>query len=133
MKNTAKIVAAFALFFLAAPYLLNAVLTLVTPHRVLVLSPAAVHGKVTGSYVNRQHHLLYLDGDTETYYDFNAFVPDSASPDTRGLSQDEVTRLVLGAHLQIGDFISKEAHSNQLSVRRGASITRWVCLPPEDK
>ncbi len=116
-----------AVFLAIAPFILNGINRLFYPSRILITYTTSVAGRVTGSYVNRQHHLFYLDGNTGSYYDFNAFVPATAAPQSDTLSQDQVNALVLGAYLQIGDRVTKPANSTSLSIQRGDSITQWKC------
>jgi hypothetical protein len=117
------------LFYLVAPHLLRGTLALTTKPRIVVLYPTAVKGRITGSYVNRQYHLYYLDGDTKQYYDFNAF-GQPLTPAQEQLSQEEQNRLGLGQSLEAGDILSKAANSTILLVQRGDSTSRWFCSAP---
>ncbi|WP_156176458.1 hypothetical protein [Hymenobacter terrenus] len=130
-RKQRNIVAVFAVFYLVAPYLLKLRFWLFSKPRIEVSYATEVSGQITGSEMNRQYYLYYLDGNTETSYDFNAFVPDSASTHTGNLTQEEVNRLILGTQLQKGDYISKAAKSVALSVRRGNNTTQWHCSPVE--
>jgi hypothetical protein len=67
-------------FFLVAPHILNFTGSLTSKPRVLVEYPTAVQGRITGSEIKRQHHLYYLDGNTEQYYDFNGFAQPLPQP-----------------------------------------------------
>jgi hypothetical protein len=61
------------LFYLVAPSLLRGTLALTAKPLIVVRYSTAMKGRITGSYVNRQYYLCYLNGDTKQYYDFNAF------------------------------------------------------------
>lgn len=128
-KDWLKIGAFLLVFCAAAPYLLKLRFWLFSTPQVVVDWTMPLSGYITGSYVNRQHHSFYLDGNTKTYYDFNAFVPAAAYPQPDTLSQDDVNNLVLGAYLTDGDHVSKPARSNKLLVRRGNGSTQWLCPP----
>ena len=128
-KDWLKIVAVFAAFYLVAPYLLKLRFWLFNRSRIEVSYATAVSGQITSNEMNRQYYLYYLNGNTETSYDFNAFVPDSASTRTGKLTQEEVNGLILGTQLQKGDYIDKRANETNLSVRRGDNTTQWHCAP----
>jgi hypothetical protein len=120
------------LFYLVAPYLLRGTLALTSKPRIVVLYSTAVQGRITGSYVNRQYHLYYLDGDAKQYYDFNAF-GQTLTPTQEQLSQEEQNMLGLGQRLETGDIVSKAANSTTLLVQRGDSTSRWFCSTPEEE
>ena len=127
IKDILKLVAILVVFYLLAPYLLAGINKLFINPRVEVAYATRVVGHITASSMNRQYYLYTLDNDTKTSYDFNAFVPASASPRTGNLSQEEVNKLILGTQLCIGDYVSKAANSAELTVRRGESLTHWIC------
>jgi hypothetical protein len=129
VKDILKLLALAALFFALAPYLLNGVNRLRYPATVDISYATPVKGQVTGSRTNRQYTVNYLNGNEKSYYDFNSFVPDSISPDIDNLPQEEKNRLMLGAHLRKGDYVSKAANSTKLTVQRGNHLTYWVCSP----
>lgn len=113
-------------FLLIAPYLLRFTLALTTKPRIVVEYPTALQGRITGSYVNRQYHLYYLDGNTERYYDFNGF-GQPLTPIQERLPLEEQNTLGLGQRLETGDIVSKAANSTLLTVQRGDSTSRWFC------
>ncbi len=126
-KDVLKLLALAAVFFAVAPYLLNGINRLRYPGTTYVSYATALAGHISGGRTNRQYTLNYLDDNEKQYYDFNGFVPDSVAPEMVGLSQDDKNRLMLGAHLRQGDYVSKAANSTKLTVQRGNSITHWVC------
>lgn len=128
-KDILKLLALAVVFFAVAPYLLNSFNRLRYPTTTNVAYATPLQGHVTGSRTNRQYTLNYLDNNDKQPYDFNGFVPDSVAPDMVGLSQDDKNRLMLGAHLRKGDYVSKEANSTRLTVQRGGTTTHWVCPP----
>ena len=87
----------------------------------------ATDSQVTGSYMNRQYYVHYLDNNTKTYYDFNRFGPIVPLP--AGLSQEEINQRTLGHFLRQGDYVRKVTRSTILTVHRGDSTTQWVCSP----
>jgi hypothetical protein len=125
-KTVLVLLGIMMLFYLVAPYPLRGTRALTTKSRLVVLYPAAVQGRITGSYVNRQYHLYYLNGDTKQYYDFNAF-GQPLTPAQAQLSQEEQHTLGLGQRLETGDIVSKAANSTTLLVQRGDSTSRWFC------
>ena len=128
-KDILKLLAIAAVFFAVAPYLLNAINRLRYPATIDVAYATQIKGHITGSFTNRQYTLNYLDDNKKSYYDFNSFVPDSVSPNIDVLSQDEKNRLMLGAHLRKGDYVTKDVNSTKLTVQRGNTITNWICSP----
>ena len=131
LKTALVLLGVMIAFYLIAPYLLRGTLALTTKPRIVVVYPTAVHGRITGSYVNRQYHLYYLDGNTERYYDFNAF-GQPLTPAQERLTPEGQDRLGLGQHLETGDLVSKAANSTVLTVQRGDSTSRWFCSTPEE-
>lgn len=113
-------------FFLIAPYIPTFVGSTSDKPRIMVEYPTAVQGRITGSRVNRQYHLYYLDGNTEQDYDFNAFTQ-PLTPAQQLMDEDQQHTLGLGQRLQTGDIVSKAANSTELTVQRGDSISRWFC------
>jgi hypothetical protein len=132
-KSIIKIIGIIILFYFAAPYLLRAIFRFFHKPQVEVLYETPVAGYITGYYVNRQYYLYYLDGNEKTYYDFNAFAPSLSSPEAHkiGLTKQELDSPGLGAYLKKGDHVSKQAHSTDLTVKRGNEITHWVCSPKQ--
>jgi hypothetical protein len=131
VKSVLKLIGIIAVFYLAAPYLLRAIFWLFYKPQVEVVYETQVTGYITGYYVNRQYYLYYLDGNEKTYYDFNAFAPSLASPEIHksGLTKQEMDSPGLGAYLKKGDYVNKQAHSTDLTVKRGSEVTHWVCSP----
>jgi hypothetical protein len=113
-------------FFLIAPHIPTFVGSATNKPRIMVEYPTAVHGRITGSRVNRQYHLYYLDGNTGQDYDFNAFTQ-PLTPAQQQLDEEEQHTLGLGQQLEPGDIVSKAANSNVLTVQRGDSTSRWFC------
>jgi hypothetical protein len=128
-KDILRIILVLAVFFLVAPYLLRGMLSLFYSPQVVIRYKDAVKGQVTGIYRNRQHNSFYLNGSKSTYYDFNSFVPPGKLARIDSLPQDEINNLVLGAYLQEGDSVTKEANTTMLVVKRGSMITQWECSP----
>lgn len=128
-KNILKIILILVVFFLVAPYLLRGMLSLFYSPQLVIRYKDGVNGQVTGIYRNRQHNSFYLNGSKSTYYDFNSFVPPGKLERIDSLSQDKINTLVLGAYLQEGDSITKEANSRVLVVKRDNVITQWECSP----
>lgn len=126
VKDILKIIAILAVFYLLAPYLLAGINKLFISPRVEVSYATRVAGHITSISMNRQYYLYYLDNNNKTFYDFNAF-PASSSPHTGNLSQEEVNKLILGTQLRIGDYVSKDANSIALTVKRGSNVTHWIC------
>ena len=116
-------------FFLIAPHLPHFTQLFAKP-LVFVEYATAVQGRITGSEVNRQHYLYYLEGNTEQRYDFNAFTQ-PLTPAQQQLSQEEQNTLGLGQRLKTGDIVSKAANAILLTVQRGDSASRWFCSTPE--
>jgi hypothetical protein len=113
-------------FFLLAPHIPIFVGSVTNNPRIMVEYRIAVQGRVTGSRVNRQHHLYYLNGDTKRDYDFNAFTQ-PLTPAQQQMDEEAQHTLGLGQQLETGDSISKAANSTVLTVQRGDSISRWFC------
>ncbi|RZL07011.1 MAG: hypothetical protein EOO62_17815 [Hymenobacter sp.] len=116
-----KLATGVGMFFLVLPY----VVRLFSTPTVDVTQATAVAGEVTGSYMNRQYYVHYLNGDTKTYYDFNRFEP--AAPPPPGLTQEEKNRRALGPYLRQGDYVTKTANAATLVVRRAGQTTQWTC------
>lgn len=131
VKTGLLVVALFSAFFLLRPYLPRLSPFMPSKPQVVVKYATAVQGRVTGSDVNRQHHLYYLDGTTWQYYDFNAF-GQPLTPVQAQLSLEEQNMLGLGQRLKTGDSVSKSANSTLLTVQRGDSISRWFCATPQE-
>lgn len=68
-KDWLKALLFIALFYTVAPYLLDGINKIFSNSQVLINYTKSVSGRVTGSYVNRQYHFFYLDGDTKKLYD----------------------------------------------------------------
>lgn len=113
-------------FFLIAPHIPTFLGSVTNKPRIMVEYPTAVQGRITGSRVNRQYHLHYLDGNTEQDYDFNAFTQ-PLTPAQQQITEDEQHTLGLGQRLEMGDIVSKAANSTVLTVQRGDSTSRWFC------
>ena len=113
-------------FFLIAPHISTFLGSVTNKPRIMVEYPTAVQGRITGSRVNRQYHLYYLDGNTEQDYDFNAFTQ-PLTPAQQQITEDEQHTLGLGQRLETGDIVSKAANSTVLTVQRGDSTSRWFC------
>ena len=131
MKALLKLASSCALFYFLAPHLLSRINKLFINPTVQVSYPTAVNGRVTASAMNRQYSLYTLNDDTKTSYDFNVFVPATASPRTGNFSQEEVNQLLLGTQPRVGDYVTKAANSTGLTVQRGPVITHWICPPAE--
>lgn len=121
IKEIIRIVVILGLFFVGLPYLIK----LFSTPAIDVEYGTSVNGEVTGSKMNRQYYLHYLNGNEKTYYDFNRFMPADALPP--GLSQEEINRRALGTYLRKGDYIEKGNNTNTLSVRRAGQRSLWVC------
>ena len=125
------LVALVVVFFLLAPHLPNIWGTTADRSQINVEYATAVQGRIGGSYVSRQYHRYYLDGNPEQYYDFNGFTQ-PLTPAQRQLTEDEQNTLGLGRRLETGDIVSKAANSTLLTVQRDDSISRWFCATPEE-
>lgn len=125
-KAILQVLGIVVVFFLVAPYLLRGILTVTSKSRVVVRYQQAVRGRITGSEVNRQYYLYYLNGDTKQRYDFNSFER-PLTPAEQQLIPEEQDLLGLAHHLKIGDYVTKEANSATLMVQRGDSTSRWTC------
>ena len=101
-------------FFLIAPHIPHYTQLFAKP-QTNVEYATAVQGRVTGSEVNRQHHLYFLDGDTERLYDFNGFTQ-PLTPAQEQMSEERQHSLGLGQRLEPGDLVSKAANSTLLTV-----------------
>lgn len=113
-------------FLLIAPHIPTLVGSVTNKPRIMVEYPTAVQGRITGSRVNRQYHLYYLDGNTGQDYDFNAFTQPLTSAHQQ-MDEEEQHTLGLGQRLETGDIVSKVANSTVLTVQRGDSTSRWFC------
>ncbi|MDO7845311.1 hypothetical protein Q5H92_03005 [Hymenobacter sp. M29] len=91
--------------------------------RLEVATDTALKGRISGVFHVQKSHFFFLNGQTDTRYDFGAFAP---SPDQAPFQQDSSS---LNQYLHVGDSISKRAHSVELTVRRGQRLSRWVCPP----
>ena len=118
-------------FFLIAPHVPNIWGTLTDKSQINVEYLTAVRGRITGSEVSRQYHRYYLDGNTERYYDFNAFTQ-PLTPAQQQMDEVEQNTLGLGQRLKPGDIVSKAANSTLLTVQRDDSTSRWYCATPEE-
>ena len=117
-------------FFLVARYIPHFTQAFAKPQTNVEYS-TAVQGRITGSYVSRQYHRYYLDGNTERYYDFNAFTQ-PLTPAQKLMAEETQHSLGLGQQLEPGDVVSKAANSTLLMVQRGDSTSRWFCSTPEE-
>ena len=117
-------------FFFIAPHIPHFTQAFAKP-QINVDYATAVKGRITGSSVSRQYYRYYLDGNTEQYYDFNAFTR-PLTPAEEQMNEDEQHMLGLGQQLKTGDIVSKAAKSTLLTVQRGDSISRWFCSTPEE-
>ncbi|MDB5270270.1 MAG: hypothetical protein JWP58_3310 [Hymenobacter sp.] len=91
--------------------------------RTEVTSDTALKGRVGVVFHVQSAHFFFLNNDTKTRYDFDAFTP---APGQEPLSPNGGS---LNQYLHIGDSISKRPHSVELTVRRGKRLSRWVCPP----
>ena len=82
-----------------------------------------VTGRVTGYFAINSQRSFFLNGNTKTRYDFDAFT--SARP-AAGPAGPE-----LSGYLRKGDYLRKAARAAALTVQRGDSLSRWTCAPPE--
>ena len=125
------IIGTMLLFYAAAPYLLNGILSVTKGPYTVVDYADAVQGRITGVETERQLHMYYLDNETERWYIFNAFMP-PLTPAQQRLSRYEKIDLHLGLQLEVGDYVSKQANSTVITVQRGDSTSRWFCSTPEE-
>ena len=91
--------------------------------RMEVDAGTALKGRVSGVVHVQRSYSFFLNGQTTTRYDFDAF---TMVPDQKLLRQDGSS---LSEYLHIGDSISKRAQSVEMTVRRGKRLSRWVCPP----
>jgi hypothetical protein len=121
------------LFFLVAPYLLQAVFAIIKKPSTSIRYAEAVQGRITSVEIERQFHMYYLDNDTKRWYSFNAFLPPLTPAQRQQLSQDELFYLTLGRKLKVGDYVSKQANSTMITVQRGESTSRYFCATPQER
>ncbi|GAB3854299.1 hypothetical protein GCM10028822_24050 [Hymenobacter terrigena] len=88
-----------------------------------VATDMALKGRVSGTVHVRDSYSFFLNNKTTTRYDFDAFTPatgqERLQPDSGSLNQ----------YLHVGDSISKQPNSVELTVRWGKRLSRWVCPP----
>jgi hypothetical protein len=120
------------LFFLVAPYLLQAVFSIIKKPYTAIRYAEAVQGRITSVEIERQFHMYYLDNNTKRWYSFNAFLPPLSPAQRQHLSQEDGFNLTLGRNLEVGDYVSKQANSTVITVQRGDSISRYFCATPEE-
>ncbi len=121
-EYTVKIILFLVVVCCAAPYLLREIFWVLYPP-VRISCERAIVGRITDVDMNRYYYLHHLDGNTRRYYDFNEFVPATSTVNRDSLTQYEENTLVLGAHLRVGDYVTKAARSIHLVVRRGSDET----------
>ena len=133
LKPILSLIGLAAVFFLIAPYLLQAFFFFFQKPYTFIRYAEAVHGRITGVEIERQFHMYYLDNNTKRWYGFNAFLPPLTPAQRQQLSQDEVFYLTLGRNLEVGDYVTKQANSTVITVRRGDSTSRYYCVTPEER
>lgn len=129
VKLVLKLIAIVGAVLLVGPYVLRTLAWLVAPP-IRVSFALPVSGHVSAVSMNRHYYLQQLDGATYQYHDFNEFVPAASTVDRNSLSQDDENQLVLGAHLQKGDYVQKAANSAVLTVTHGTTVSQWRCPTP---
>ena len=132
LKPILLIIGVFMLFFLIAPYLLQAVFAIFQKPYTFIHYAEAVQGRITSVEIERQYHMYYLDNDTKRWYSFNAFLPPLSPAQRQHLSQEDGFNLTLGRNLEVGDYVRKQANSTLITVQRGNSTSRWFCVTPEE-
>ena len=132
IKPILSLIGLIILFFLIAPYLLQAVFAIFKKPYTFIHYAEAVQGRITSVEIERQFHMYYLDNNTKRWYSFNTFLPPLTPAQRQQLNQDEVFSASLGQNLEVGDYVSKQANSTLITVQRGDSISRWFCATPEE-
>ena len=132
LKPILSLIGLAAVFFLIAPYLLQAFFFFFQKPHTLVRYAEAVHGRITGVEIERQFHMYYLDNNTKRWYGFNAFMP-PLSPAHQQLSQEKEFASTLGRNLEVGDYVTKQPNSTLITVQRGDSTSRYYCVTPEER
>jgi hypothetical protein len=96
------------------------------PYEEQQLGMVLADARVTAISENRRNYTFYLDGSETERYNFNSYV--SANPalrqavdETLGLDPSD-----LAHYLRRNDRLTKAANSPLLTVRRGATLTRWI-------
>lgn len=125
MKNWMKITLFLAAFFASAPFVLGWLLNLFYP-RIDVTADTVLDAHVTGIYRSRDLRMHYLDGDTKSFYDFNGFGLALTPAEKQARHIDDWNTPSLSHYLQVGDYLTKAAHSPDLTVTRGQTVTHWV-------
>ena len=120
------------LFLLVAPYLLQAVYYIIGKPYTLIHYEEAVQGRITSVEIERQFHMYYLDNNTKHWYSFNTFLPPLTPTQLQQIGQREEFKLSLARHLKVGDYVSKQANSTLITVRRGELVLRYFCPTPEE-
>lgn len=132
LKPILSLIGLAVVFFLVAPYLLQAFFFFFQKPHTFVHYAEAVHGRITGVEIERQFHMYYLDNDTKRWYSFNTFLPPLTPAQRQRLSQDEVFYASLGRNLEVGDYVAKQANSSLITVQRGGNVSRYYCATPEE-
>ncbi|MFC6222420.1 hypothetical protein ACFP2F_04130 [Hymenobacter artigasi] len=91
--------------------------------RIEVVTDTALKGRVSGVVHVRDSHSFFLNDETTTRYDFDAFTL------AKGQEQLRSDGGSLNQYLHSGDSINKRPHSVELTVRRGKHLSQWVCPP----
>lgn len=94
--------------------------------RTVVGYDTPVAGRVTGYFAINSQRSFFLNGNTKTRYDFDAFT--SARP---AAGPTRPPGIDLSGYLRKGDYLRKAARAAALTVQRGDSLSRWTCAPPE--
>ncbi len=132
IKPILSLIGFTVLFLLVAPYLLQAVFSIIKKPYTLIDYAEAVQGHITSVEIERQYHMYYLDNNTKRWYSFNAFLPPLTPAQQQHLGQNEEFNLSLGQNLEVGDYVSKQPNSTLITVQRGDSTSRYFCATPEE-
>ena len=132
LKPILSLIGFIVLFLLVAPYLLQAVFSIIKKPHTLIDYPDAVQGRITSVEIERRYHMYYLDNNTKRWYSFNAFLPSLTPAQQAHLGQKQEFNLSLGQKLKVGDYVSKQANSTLITVQRGDIILQYFCATPEE-